>query len=69
MELNEELFSFRNPMGPEFTITLNKIVINYSTTIGSRSSVLYILLYHGTYFINLSTRQLERNGLVWFGSK
>ena len=26
MELNEELFSFRNPMSPEFTITLNQII-------------------------------------------
>ena len=26
MELNEELFSFRNPMSPEFTITLNQFI-------------------------------------------
>ena len=26
MELNEELFSFRNPMSPEFTITLKQFM-------------------------------------------
>ena len=69
MELNEELFSFRNPMGPEFTITLNKIVINQPTAILLILVVGLAASIAVTYFINLSTRQLERNGLVWFGSK
>ena len=60
MELNEELFSFRNPMSPEFTITLNQII---------DKSINLRCLITGTYFINLSTRQLERNCFVWFGSK
>ena len=38
MELNEELFSFRNPMSPEFTITLNKII-----DVSNRSTYAYSL--------------------------
>ena len=63
MELNEELFSFRNPMSPEFTITLKRFL---SATAHQRTLADDLV---STYFINLSTRQLERNGLVWFGSK
>ena len=70
MELNEELFSFRNPMSPEFTITLNKIINeSINLRIFYEHSGKWSCLMVGTYFINLSTRQLERNGLVWFGSK